>query len=128
MKLGDKAQERPQVALAGSLLESQYRLVTDELVPADDISEAGEFPQYGDFLLCPERSPVDHSDRGETFVEIPSRLARWLVEHVEDGDWWQVVDASKDGDGQWHFDCQVVETDDDSAPDLESAAAAMDDD
>ena len=125
MNLEDKAKERPTVYLAGSLLESEYSYQTPELVDADTLTEQGEFPEYGDFLECRERSPVDGSDRGECYVEVPAALARWLVEHTEPGSWWKVNAADKNSDGAWQFDAEVVVDDGQSSL---SAAAAMDDD
>lgn len=126
MNLEDKAEESPTVYLAGSLTESEYRLTTTELVGADELTPEGEFPQYGDFLEVQERSPVDGTDRGTVHVEVPSALARWLVEHVEKGDWWTVNGAEKGEDGTWRFRCELVERGEQKS--LETAAEAMTDD
>jgi hypothetical protein len=90
MDLNDKAAESPDVTLAGDLVESEYELVETELTPADELTEPGEFPQYGDFLKVVEWSPYDGTERGETYVEVTQRLAQWLVENVDEGDHWQV--------------------------------------
>lgn len=126
MNLEDKAEEAPNVLLAGSLPESEYRFHTTELVGANDITDEGEFPEFGDFLECDERSPVDGTDRGTVYIEVPQKLAQWLVEHVEPGDWFTVNAAEKDENGTWQVDCETV--DETSAQSLEAAAAMGNDD
>lgn len=126
MNLEDKAQEAPNVYLAGSLPESEYSFQTTELVGADELTDPDEFPEFGDFLECRERSPVDGTDRGTVFIEVPQKLAQWLVEHVEPGDWFAVKAAEKDESGTWRFDCELA--DETQAQSLEAAAAMGNDD
>lgn len=109
--LSDKATETPDVTLAGNLLESAYELHEDdpELVPADDVTPEGEFPQYGDFMPVQEFSPYDGTDRGETYVEVPQALARWLVENeISADDRWKVVQSRK-VDGEWQFELETID-------------------
>lgn len=111
MKLGDKAEEAPDVTLVDDILESYYQLQEDdpELTAASDLSPEGEFPQYGDFLEVHEKSPVDGTFRGETWLLIPQGLAQWLVEEkITSDDWWTVLDKQKDN-GTWKFECEVIE-------------------
>ena len=111
MKLSDKAEETPDVTLAGDLIESAYELQSDdpELVPADELTAEDEFPKYGDFLEVVEYSPYDGTDRGECYVEVPQRLAAWLVENeVGDGERWKVVQSQK-VDGEWQFEVELVD-------------------
>jgi len=108
MDLQDKAEETPEVSLARDLIESEYELTGTELVGADELTAEGEFPQYGDFLEVHEYSPVDGTDRGEVFIEVPAALARWLVENVEEGERFRVVSVRK-VDGEYSFDCETVD-------------------
>lgn len=105
--LEDKAESEVDVTLAADLVESQYRLVSLELTPADELG-TDDFPLYGDFAEVEERSPVDGTFRGQSHVEIPASLASWLVEaEVGTSDWWQVIDAEK-VDGSWRFEVEVA--------------------
>jgi len=112
VKLGDKAQEQPDVTLAGDLIESAYSLpdADADLVAADELTAEDEFPKYGDFLEVEERSPYDGTDRGTTHVEVPQSLAAWLVDAIAEpeSDWWQVVESRK-VDGEWQFSVEFVE-------------------
>lgn len=127
MNLEDKAKEQPTVHLANSLTESVYRLETTELVAADDLTDEDEFPKYGDFLETTEFSPVDGTERGVTFIEVPGALARWLVDNEAGvGDRFRVLGAEKQDDGTWSFDCSSE--DGSQQKSLEKASEAMGDD
>jgi len=106
MDLSDKAQESPDVTLAGDLLESSYEVTETELVPADELTGEDEFPKYGDFLPAHEFSPYDGTDRGETYIEVPQALAQIIVERdLADGTRWKVVQSRK-VDGEWQFEIE----------------------
>jgi hypothetical protein len=104
VKLGDKAEsaDQPDVVLARDSV-AMYELQTDELVPADEVTEPGEFPEYGDFM---ETGKVKQS--GETvdvWLEVPSALAKWLVENeIEIGDRFR-IGAVRKADGRWEYTC-----------------------
>jgi len=104
MKLGDKAEaaDQPDVVLAGDSV-GMYELQTDELSPADDVSEPGEFPQYGDFMTA---GKVRQSGEvSEVWLEVPASLAQWLVDHeIEIGDRFRVGAVGK-SDGRWQYTC-----------------------
>lgn len=110
MKLDKKAEEPPDVTLTDDILESYYQLLEDDpdLVPADELTPEGDFPQYGDFLEVRERSPVDGTMRGKTWLLISQDLARWLVEEQVDSEHWWVVRDKEKVDGTWQFNCEVV--------------------
>lgn len=108
VSLEEKADSGPAVDLAGSLLETQYRLKDLELVPADEIG-SDEFPQYGDYGQCEARSPVDGTFRGERYVEIPEGLAQFLLKaEVTTDDWWQVTEHKK-VDGRHQYEVEMVD-------------------
>lgn len=124
MNLEDKAEASPTVFLTGSLTESEYELLTKELVAADDLTEPGQFPEYGDFLEVEEYSPVDGTPRGIAFIECPSALARWLVDQeLEIGDRFRVTAVDKDNRDTWLIEAESVDS---SRPQSLEAAAAMD--
>jgi len=111
MNLKDKAADVPEVSLSNQLTGSVYEIVTDELIEADELTPEGEFPQYGDFLKVQEYSPVDNTERGETHIEVPRDLARWLVEELlpsSSTDKFRVISHQKI-DGEHQFDCEAVE-------------------
>lgn len=109
MDLEDKAQESPPIDLAGQLVESQYRLKSTELIPADELGD-DEFPQYGDFAEAVERSPVDGTERGEKYIEVTADLASFLVEQgVATDEWFQVVSHEQDPDGRHCYDVRVID-------------------
>jgi len=120
--LEDVASAGVDVILASDLVESWYRLETTDVTEADDLSPEGEFPQYGRFLQVTEFSNIDGAERGETHIELPRHLAQWLVENADLGDRFEVMACEK-RDGEWFFDVELVDTEDQSS--LE-AAAAMD--
>jgi hypothetical protein len=110
VNLNDKAQESPDVELAGDLIESVWELKESELTPADEITPEGEFPKYGDFAKATEYSPYgDGQKRREgVWIEIPQSLAQWLVENGGTDVKWQAKQAMK-VDGAWDFDVVIVE-------------------
>jgi hypothetical protein len=104
MKLGDKAQETPDVRLARDSSPGLYQFVTDELVSADALTGEEQFPQYGDFLEVGRPS----SD-STVFIECPQALAAWLIENdVEDGDWFRITSVQK-VDRRWQYSVEVAE-------------------
>jgi len=111
MDLNDKARSNPDVELARDLIESEWSLKSTELTGADELTPEGEFPQYGDFAEAHEFSPVDGTNRGERYIEIPAALAQWLVENeIGVGDRFQVKQVQK-VDGEYQFDVEPVDGD-----------------
>lgn len=117
MKIGDKAEESPEISLARQSAPGVYRLLNDELVPADELTAEGEFPEYGDFLKVETTTGgAEPSWNREEYIECPQALAQWLVEHQEI--------ASKKGfrirtvqkvDGAWQYECEVLSNEDAAA-------------
>jgi len=110
--LADKAESGPDVTLAPDLLEGQYSYEDTELIGADELTDEGEFPQYGEFLPVDERSPYDGGFREQTHIQVPTALAKWLIENTKPGDWWQVTEAKKVG-GRWQIEASNVSDDSD---------------
>jgi hypothetical protein len=110
MKLGDKAAETPDVDLARQSAPGAYRLLTDELTPADELTAEGEFPQYGDFLEVGRLGQTGDGVevKGEQYIECPAGLAKWLVDEISVGDDFRVVSVQK-VDGEWQYDCEQLE-------------------
>jgi len=109
MKLGDKAEESPDVDLARQSAPGVYRLKTDNLVPADVLTAEGQFPQYGDFLhVETTNGGSEPTWDGEQFIECPQDLAKWLVEEVEIGDGFRIKQVTKI-DGEWEYSCELVD-------------------
>mgnify|MGYP006287405629 CR=1 FL=1 len=104
MKLGDKAEETPDVRLARDSSPGLYQFVTDELVNADVLTGEEQFPQYGDFL------EVGRPQSGATiFIECPQALAAWLVENeVETDDWFRITSVQK-VDRRWQYSVEVAQ-------------------
>lgn len=107
MKLGDKAEQsdRDEVRLARDSVGA-YRLESDELVPADEISADDEFPQYGDFLATRElRQVAGEVEVGEkVLVEVPGQLAKQLVEQdIGEGDGFRIQSVRKNAAGEWEY-------------------------
>jgi hypothetical protein len=115
-KLGDKATETPEVQLVRQSAPGVYRLPDDgwsieaiELVPADDLTAEGEFPQYGEFLeLETTNGGADPTVDSIEFVECPEAFARWLVENGEPGEWFRIAQVRK-VDGTWEYTIEEVE-------------------
>lgn len=100
MKIGDKAKESPDVYLIRDAQYSAYRLVSDDLAPADEVTDEGEFPQYGDFAIC-DLPDGDGGFAGKIYVEVPQDLAAGMVElGIEPGDEFRIGEATK-VDGEW---------------------------
>ena len=117
MKIGDKAEasDQPDVKLARQSAPGAYRLETDELKPADEVTPEGQFPEYGDFLKVakPTGGSNQFENHEEMFIECPADLARWLVEEsVEIGEHFRVLDVWKDN-GEWSYKCRKLEEPDD---------------
>jgi len=123
--LGEKAADSPEVSLARQSAPGMYRLEADgnsiedvDLVPADDLTPEGEFPQYGDFLpvKTPQGAGTDDPKFGGTeYVEAPGALAAWLVENAEPGSVFRIRQVMK-VDGEWDYDVELV-----GGPDLDPA-------
>jgi len=107
MDLSDKAAETPDVCTAKSLVESHYEMTGTELVEADELTEEGEFPKYGDFLPVEEYSPYDDTHRGEVYIEVSQRLAQWLTENVDVGERFEVERTWKE-DGERRYEATTV--------------------
>lgn len=93
-------------ATRASDLDGEYRIESTALYDADDVTPAGEYPEYGDWLRL-----VD--DGG--YVECPRGLAAVLVEELDDdhsGPFTLVVDdVTKDPDsGEFRFVATVSTT------------------
>lgn len=115
MKLAEKAESSPDVSLARQSAPGVYRLTTDDLVSADELTDEGEFPEFGDFLEVEKArgtSAEDASWGPSQFIECPQGLARWLVENIDVGDGFRVVSVQK-VDGEWQYDCDEFELDED---------------
>jgi hypothetical protein len=114
MKLEDKAADRPDVKLARDSAPGAYTLTTDDLVAADDLTDEGEFPEFGDFL------EVERPGAGRRcWIECPADLARWLVGHdldeserprIEIGETFRIRSVSK-VDNEWSYECEAVADD-----------------
>jgi len=106
MKLGDKSEraDRPEVRLPRDSV-GIYTLQSLEYWAADEISDEGEFPKYGDFLKC--RTTTGGADPEwdvEVFVSCPLGLEEELLEmEVEDGDTFRIQQVSKNADGEWQY-------------------------
>jgi hypothetical protein len=73
--------------------------LTDELVPADELTPDGEFPQYGDFLHVGTES-------GTQWIECPRALAAWIVDTgLSIGDGFRIRTVTK-VDGEWDYKCE----------------------
>lgn len=122
MNLKDKAKDRPEVQLARQSAPGAYRMLTTELVSAEDLTPEGEFPEYGDFLQV-GRVGTDATQ----YIECPAALARYLVNDLEaaEGDQFRIESVTKI-DGEWQYTCHEIETDKDG--DLTLAEAAGSDD
>jgi len=106
--LEEKARDSPEVSLARQSAPGLYRLTTTDLVPADEITPEGDFPQYGDFLRVEVTSGgTDPEWSGTEYIECPAALARWLVENVEVGESFRIRSVQK-VDGEWRYDCEAV--------------------
>lgn len=107
MKLGDKAEQsdRDEVRLARDSVGA-YRLESDELVPAAEISDEDEFPKYGDFLATRELRQVSGQVEvgDKVLVEVPGALAKQLVaQEIEPGDAFRIQSVRKNAAGEWEY-------------------------
>ena len=100
MKIQDKAETPTEdIDLARYSAARAYKLLTDELVPADELTPDGEFPQYGDFLHVGTES-------GTQWIECPRALAAWIVDAgLSIGDGFRIRTVSK-VDGEWEYKCE----------------------
>jgi len=100
MKIQDKAETPTEdIDLARYSAARAYKLLTDELVPADELTPESEFPQYGDFLHVGTES-------GTQWIECPRALAAWIVEAgLSIGDGFRIRTVRK-VDGEWEYKCE----------------------
>jgi len=100
MKIQDKAETPTEdIDLARYSAARAYKLLTDELVPADELTPDGEFPQYGDFLHV-------GTETGTQWIECPRALAAWIVDAgLSVGDGFRIRTVSK-VDGEWEYKCE----------------------
>ena len=125
--LGDKAAESPEVSLAKQSAPGLYRLNADgediediDLVPADELTPEGEFPQYGDFLEVgvPSDTGTENPSFDQTeYIEVPGALAAWLVEEAEPGAVFRIRQVVKI-DGEFDYDIELVGGPETEAADL----------
>jgi hypothetical protein len=100
MKIADKANTDTQdIDLARYSAARAYKLLTDELVEADELTPEGEFPQFGDFLHV-------GTTAGTQYIECPRALAAWIVDAgLSIGDGFRIRTVSK-VDGEWEYQCE----------------------
>lgn len=102
MKLGER-EETPEILLARHSAPGAYILEGEELAHADDLSEEGEFPEYGWFI------PVTGTT-GKVFVECPQDLDSKLVAlDVEPGDGFRIRSVKK-VEGSWRYEVEELTT------------------
>jgi len=123
MNLKDKAKDRPEVLLARSSSPGAYEVRSLELSGADELTDEGDFPQYGDFLHC-HRAGTDKT----VWVECPAALARFLVNDidVEVGDVFRIRSVTK-VDGEWRYEAEPVDVERADDGSITLAEAAGDD-
>jgi len=107
MKIGDKAEasNAPDVYLPRDSI-GLYRLENDELTDCDEITEEGQFPEYGDFLEATEAvGGASPGWAGETcYVSCPGGLAEVLAGmEIEPGDCFRIESARKSASGSWVY-------------------------
>lgn len=107
MKIGDKAQmaDQDEIRLARDSM-GLYKLESDQLVEADDLSPEGEFPEYGDFLeAVTTTGGANPSWNTPVFVECPGNLAKQLVDMglVEEGAAFRINSVRKNASGSWEY-------------------------
>jgi len=100
MKIADKAKTTTEdIDLARYSAARAYKLLTDELVSADDLTPEGEFPQYGDFLHVATTA-------GSQYIECPRALAAWLIDNELDVDSGFRIRTVRKVDGEWKYQCE----------------------
>jgi len=118
--LGDRlGAEHPEVHLAsGDQLGKTYEVVTAGILDADEVTDEGEFPEYGEFMPCRDQ-------RGDTiYVEIPLDLEEKIVrgspgnrEKLE-GLVFRVVSLSKSHEGNWQYELEFFDSFDEASESL----------
>lgn len=105
MDLADAATESPEVRLAEDL-PGAYVLTTTELEPADQVTEPGEFPEYGQFLPCESVAEPDET----VYLEAVQELASGIMATDPDlQDVFVVTRSQKpDPDGSWDVDVEQI--------------------
>jgi len=113
----EKAEQAERdIHLTGDMAYSTYRLESKELSPADEISDDGQFPQFGDFADVTIPTNGDGDDP-ELWAEICSSLAQSLVEQeLGEGDIFRVGPTEK-VDGEWRVDVKPASERDSQNPD-----------
>lgn len=102
----DKAEETPEVSLARQSAPGAYRIESEKLVAADDISDEGEFPEFGEFLEC--LNPQAQTE----YVECPQGLAQELVaDGLNVGDYVRLKTVRK-VDGNWEYSIEQIDVED----------------
>jgi len=106
MKIGDKAEasEAPDVYLPRDSV-GLYRLESDELVDCDEITDEGQFPEYGDFIEVTQASGGANPGWGETaYVSCPGDLAKKITDmEIEIGDCFRIQGSRKQANGNWTY-------------------------
>jgi len=93
-----------------------YRLQDDQLTSADNVTEPGEFPEYGDFAAVNRIRAAEGEwlDADDAWLECPQRLAEALVQqHIEPGDVFAIAEPQKTAGGRWSFTVSVPDSVDD---------------
>jgi len=100
MKIADKANTTTEdIDLARYSAARAYKLLTDELIAADELTPEGEFPQYGDFLHV-------GTTAGTQYIECPRGLAEFIGDNeLQIGDGFRIRTVSK-VDGAWVYKCE----------------------
>jgi hypothetical protein len=113
MNLNDKAEQgnKREVRLARDSM-GLYKLQSEELTGADQVTDEDEFPQYGDFLDCMTTTGgADPSFNVEVWVECPSQLAQQLVDlEIDVGDVFRIKSTYKDEAGEWTYTVEESDT------------------
>lgn len=117
---GEKAKQGGSdlIRLASKNPVGEYKILhekDEDLVDADEISDEGKFPEYGEFLKVewlnagPEQQLTVGND-GMTYLECPAGLGIELERlEVEQGDKISVDRVVKDRAGNWSFTCSLLE-------------------
>jgi len=106
MKIGDKAEQADQdeIRLARDST-GLYRLESEELVPANEISAEDEFPKFGDFLSCRSTTGGRNPEWNvPVLVECPGSLAKQMVGlDLSEGNAFRINNVRKNASGEWEY-------------------------
>lgn len=112
MNIKDKAEssDSREVRLARDSI-GVYRLESEELTAADEISSDDEFPKYGDFLdVITAKSTSPPQVGPELWVECPGELAATIIElELAVGDWFRIQSVRKDANGEWTYSVEKID-------------------